>query len=429
MRQLVAWAAMARVGFVRACVVLVVSMLVPAVWAAAVVLGIWWASPWAWIPVLVWACLGTLGLSRPVCRMFRSLVARWTGTVVPAGYREGAPVVRMSTGYWWNGFSYERTRRDALLDQRWRLRWKDPANWRDLRFTGIAAVTVGVIAAVPAAGVAGAVVAFSRGTLPAGLLGVLGLAVAIAAAPYAWRSAVPVAVRFLRASPAMALADRVDELTAQRADATVAQAAEIRRIERDLHDGAQARLVSLGLSLATAEKLMGTDPEQAKALMREARAGAATSLAELRELVKGINPPVLNDRGLVEAVRALALDSPLEAVVDADVPARLDPPIESALYFGIAELLTNAVKHARATRARVSIARDGADTGADTGTDAGTRIVVEVEDDGRGGADVRADGGLAGLRRRLAVFDGTLEITSPVGGPTRVRMMVSCASL
>ncbi|MFE0381440.1 sensor histidine kinase [Streptomyces inhibens] len=416
MRQVVSWAASACVGFVRACVVVIVSMLVPAVWAAAVALGIWWAGPWSWVPVFVWASIGTLALSRPVCRTFRSLVARWTATVIPAGYRQAEPVVRMSTGYWWNGFTYARSSQQARQEQRWRIRRSDPATWRDLRFTAIAPITVGVIAAIPPAGLAAAAVGLSQPSLPARTLGVLGLAVAFASAPYAWRSVEPVAVRFLSASSAMALADRVDELTAQRADTTVAQAAEIRRIERDLHDGAQARLVALGLSLATAEKLMETDPDQAKALMREARAGAATSLTELRELVKGINPPVLNDRGLIDAVRALALDSPLETAVSADVQLRLDPPIESALYFGIAELLTNAAKHARATRARISIARD------DTG------IVVDVEDNGRGGADVRADGGIAGLRRRLAVFDGTLEIASPAGGPTRVRMMVPCES-
>ncbi len=209
----------------------------------------------------------------------------------------------------------------------------------------------------------------------------------------------------------------MDELTAQRAETTVAQAAEIRRIERDLHDGAQARLVALGMSLATVERLMQTDPDRAKALLREARAGAATSLTELRDLVRGISPPVLTERGLVDAVRALALDSPLEAAVSADLRLRLDPPIESALYFGVAELLTNAAKHARATRAWISIAGHGTD------------IVVEVEDDGRGGAGVRAGGGIDGLRRRLAVFDGTLEVTSPAGGPTRVRMVVPCESL
>ncbi|MFF3453953.1 sensor histidine kinase [Streptomyces sp. NPDC002730] len=419
MRQVVSWVASACVGFVRACVVVAVSMLVPAVWAAAVALAIWWGAgnPWSWVPAFVLACVGTLGLSRPVCRMFRFLVATWTATVIPAGYRQAGPVVRMSTGYWWNGFSYERSSRDARLDQRWRIRWSDPATWRDLRFTAIAPITAGLVAAIPPVGVAGAVLGLSQSVLTARTFGVLGLVVAIAGAPYAWRSVEPVAARFLRASSAMVLADRVDELTAQRADTTVAQAAEIRRIERDLHDGAQARLVALGLSLATAEKLMETDPDQAKALMREARAGAATSLTELRELVKGINPPVLNDRGLIDAVRALALDSPLEVAVSADVQLRLDPPVESAVYFGTAELVTNAVKHAHAARARISIARD------DTG------IVVDVEDNGRGGAGVRAGGGLEGLRRRLAVFDGTLEITSPAGGPTRVRMTVPCESL
>ncbi|MBB5081451.1 sensor histidine kinase [Nonomuraea endophytica] len=411
MRQLGIWAGRVGVGFVRSCVVAVVTMLVPAVWAVAVAWAIWWGAgnPWSWLGPFVLVCVGTLGLSRPVCRMVRSLVARWTGTFIPAGYREAGPVVRMSTGYWWNGFSYERSRRDAVLDQKWRVRWKDPAVWRDVRFTGIVPFAAGVVASVPPVGVVAAVLGLGQG--------ILGLVVAIATAPYAWRLLVPVAVRFLRPSRAMTMTERVEELTAQRADTTVAQAAEIRRIERDLHDGAQARLVTLGLALATAEKLMETDPDQAKALMREARGGAAASLAELRELVKGISPPVLNERGLVDAVRALALDVPLDVAVSADAGLRLDPPIEAAVYFGVAELLTNAVRHAQPSRARISLSRDDGD------------LIVEVEDDGPGGANVRADGGLAGLRRRLAVFDGALEVSSPPGGPTRVRMALPCDSL
>ncbi|KAA2263275.1 sensor histidine kinase [Solihabitans fulvus] len=392
-------------------------MLVPAVWAAAVGLWLWWGgNPWSWIAPFVWASIGTLVLARPVCRMVRSLVARWTGTVIPAGYRQAGPVTRLSTGYWWNGYSYSRTSRDARKDQRMRLWWGDPATWRDLRFTVLAPVAVGVVAAVPPAGVAGAVLGFAQPTLAARVFGVLCAAVAVGSAPYAWRLVGPVAGRLLRASPAMVLTDRVAELTAQRADTTVAQAAEIRRIERDLHDGAQARLVALGLSLVIAEKVLDADPEQAKAMLREARAGAATSLTELRELVRGISPPVLTERGLVDAVRSLALDSPLDVAVSADLELRLDPPIEAALYFGITELVTNAVKHAEATTARISIALVDTD------------IVVDVEDDGRGGADVLAGGGLAGLRRRLAAFDGTLEITSPAGGPTNARMAVPCES-
>ncbi|MFC8797629.1 sensor histidine kinase [Promicromonospora sp. NPDC057138] len=403
----------------RSCAVAGAGLLVPAVWAVAVALTLWWGNPWASIAPFLVACTGTLALAKPVAGMFRALAARWTGTVIAPGYRERQPVVQMSTGYWWNGYAYAKSRKEAQEDQELKVRFGDPATWRDLRFTAIA-VVAGVIAAVPLAALAGAALGFGLGFGQPGpaprLLGALSLVVAVACAPFAWRPAVPVAVRFLGRPTAQALADRVDELTAQRADATVTQATEIRRIERDLHDGAQARLVSLGLALATAEKLMATDPAGARSLMREARAGAAASLTELRELVRGISPPVLNERGLVDAVRALALDSPLDVTVRADALRPLDPPIESAVYFGIAELATNAAKHSRADRVLIAIARSG------------SNLVVDVQDDGRGGITERPDGGLAGLRRRLAVFDGTLEITSPDGGPTRARMTVPCES-
>ncbi|MEU7022741.1 histidine kinase [Streptomyces sp. NPDC046203] len=431
MGQLGTWAARAAVGFVRACAVAAVTLVVPAVWTAAALLGVHWgaANPWSWLLPLVLVTAGTLALSRPVCGAVRALVARWTGTVVPAGHRQGGPVVRMATGYWWNGFSYERTRRDALLDQRWRIRWSDPATWRDLRFTAIAPVTAGLVAAVPPAGLAVAALYLTRPGAAARLAGALGLLVAVGSAPYAWRPVRRVAVRFLGPSRAMALADRVGELAVRNADMTIAQAAEIRRIERDLHDGAQARLVALGLSLATAERLMDADPGRAKELMRDARAGAAGSLAELRELVRGISPPVLTERGLADAVRALALDLPLDVDVRVGpgVPdgaagsPRLEPPVESAVYFGVAELLTNTVKHARATHACVTLAL------APAPTPGGFDVVAEVSDDGRGGAVVPPGGGLDGLRRRLAAFDGTLEIASPPGGPTRAGITVPCA--
>ncbi|UKL05450.1 sensor histidine kinase [Streptomyces sp. NBU3104] len=415
--RLCAWLRRAGVGFARACAVAGTGLAAPAVWASAVTLGIRWGAgtPWSWLLPLMMVNVGTYALSRPVSRAARHLVARWTGTVVPAGYREAGPVTRMPDGRWWNGYSYELTRRDALLDQRRRVRARDPANARDLRFTVILGCTAGPVAAVPVAAVAAAVLGFARPEPFAPLLGALGLAVALASAPYAWRLLVPVAVRFLRPSAAMALEGRVAELTVHRADATATQAAEVRRIERDLHDGAQARLVGVGLSVATARKLMETDPDRARAAMREAQEQAAASLAELRTLVRGIYPPVLTERGLVDAVRALALDVPLEIEVSAGPGPRLEPPLESALYFGVAELLANAVKHARAGRVEVTLVRTG------------TLAVAEVADDGGGGASVREGGGLAGLRRRLAVFDGTLEISSPPGGPTHVRMAVPCA--
>ncbi|ONI74329.1 two-component sensor histidine kinase [Kribbella sp. ALI-6-A] len=398
-------------GLWRAGVVAAVTVLVPAMWAAAVALAVLWSdNPWSWIPLVMLPAVGSLGLAQPVCRWVRSLVARWTGTVIEPGYREPPPVTQLSTGYWWNGYTYASSAKQARQEQEWRHKLRDPATWRDLRFAEIVALTAGLASLVPLAGIAVAVAGFATSSY---VVGGLGLLAAIGTAPYAWRLLEPVAVRFLRPPPP-SLADRVDELTAQRANTTIAQAAEIRRIERDLHDGAQARLVALGLSLATAEKLMDTDPRQAKALLQDARAGAATSLTELRELVKGINPPVLNERGLVDAVRAFALDSPLEITVDAE-PVSLDPPIESAVYFAVVELVTNAVRHAEATSATISISRT-------------PDLVVVVEDNGRGGAVIRAGGGLEGLHRRLAAFDGTVAVTSPAGGPTRVRMTVPCES-
>ncbi|GAB2609702.1 sensor histidine kinase [Kribbella endophytica] len=407
------WVAGVGVGFWRACAVTAVTMLVPALWAVAVVVAVLWSeNPWTWIPLFVVPAVGTLGLSRPVSRWVRSLVERWSGTVITPGYREPPPVTQLSTGFWWNGYTYAKTAKQAREEQEWRHKLRDPATWRDLRFAEIVALTAGVAAMVPLVGIALAALGFATSSY---VVGVAGLLVGIGSSPYGWRLLEPVAVRFLRPPAVTSLADRVSELTAQRADTTIAQAAEIRRIERDLHDGAQARLVALGLSLATAEKLMDTDPLQAKALLQEARAGAATSLTELRELVQGINPPVLNERGLVDAVRAFAMDSPLEITVDAE-PLTVEPPIESAVYFAIVELVTNAIRHSSAANASISLGVvDGA-------------LSIVVEDNGRGGAAVRRGGGLEGLQRRLAAFDGTLTMTSPAGGPTRVKMTVPCES-
>ncbi|GLZ75410.1 histidine kinase [Actinorhabdospora filicis] len=397
-------------GFARSAAVVAVFSPVCAVWAGAAGLVWWWfANPWTWIAVAVIAFPVLVAVSRPVARWARALIAGWTGEAMPDARREPPPVVRMSTGFWWNGYGYHDSERDALMDRRMRMRWSDPATWRDLLFAVVAPLTVGLVAAVPPAGVVVAAVAFALG---APVVGAVALVVAVLSAPFAWRAVPPVAVPLLRPSPAAALAERVEELTAQRADATVAQAAEIRRIERDLHDGAQARLVALGISLATVEKLMATDPGRAMEVLREARKGAATSLSELRELVRGVNPPVLSERGLVDAVRALALERPLEVVVRAADIARPETPVESALYFGVAELLTNAAKHGRADKVVITIERTGKD------------VVVTVSDDGRGGAEVRPGGGLDGLRRRLAVFDGVLEIT----GPSSARMAVPCGS-
>ncbi|HET6909734.1 MAG TPA: histidine kinase [Mycobacteriales bacterium] len=380
-----------------------------------------WSNPWSWAGWLIILVVLALVFARPLGDVFRRLVGRWCGIRIEEGYRGPGPdPVRLSTGYWWNGHSYERSRRDAELDQRWRRRISDPAYWRDVRWVAISALTVGPACAVPGAALAGAVIAFAHRSATAVVIGLLLAAVAAAVAPHAWRVTGPLADRWLRLRLRLpensAMAERVRDLQAQRADLTTTQAAEIRRIERDLHDGAQARLVAVGLSLATAEKLMDKDPTRAKALLREAREGTSNSLAELRELVRGVHPPVLVERGIVDAIRALALDSPVDVHVDASGPIRPEAPIEAALYFAVAELLANAAKYAPSAHVRMRLrARESA-------------VEIEVEDDGPGGATVVPGNGLDGIRRRLAAFDGTLNVDSPTGGPTRARMVVPCAS-
>jgi signal transduction histidine kinase len=211
------------------------------------------------------------------------------------------------------------------------------------------------------------------------------------------------------------LTRRVRHLAETRADAVATQAAELRRIERDLHDGAQARLVGLGMSIGLAAELMTRDPEQARHLLAEAREASGQALTELRNLVRGIHPPVLAERGLDGAVRALALTVPLPVDVDVDLPGRPPAPVESAVYFGIAEALANAVKHGRAGRAWIRLRyADGT-------------LTAEVGDDGAGGADPARGTGLAGVRRRLAAFDATMSVASPPGGPTVVTLELPCA--
>jgi signal transduction histidine kinase len=211
------------------------------------------------------------------------------------------------------------------------------------------------------------------------------------------------------------LSARVAKLTRTRADAVDSATAQLRRLERDLHDGAQARLVALGMSLRAAERMIPVSPEAAAALVAEARETSLNVLDELRALVRGICPPVLADRGLVDAVRALALDTPLHTEVDADLPGRPDLTVETACYFAVAEALANAVKHSSART--LTIRMDYEDP----------MLRITVTDDGIGGADPALGSGLAGLERRLGTFDGVLAVSSPPGGPTIVAIEVPCA--
>jgi signal transduction histidine kinase len=209
------------------------------------------------------------------------------------------------------------------------------------------------------------------------------------------------------------LAQRVERLKQTRSDVTVTQAAELRRIERDLHDGIQSRLVAMGMKLGAVEALVDTDPAAAKRLAAELRTASSEALTELRVLIRGIHPPVLSERGLLDAVRALAMDSPLKAEVTGSLPGRVEEPVEACAYFAVSELLGNAAKHgAKRVSIEVGFAHD--------------LLTVVVTDDGPGGAVPARGSGLRGIERRLGGFDGRLHLTSPLGGPTRASVEIPC---
>ncbi|MBV8597790.1 MAG: histidine kinase [Actinobacteria bacterium] len=207
---------------------------------------------------------------------------------------------------------------------------------------------------------------------------------------------------------------RVEELTVSRAGAVEAAESQLRRIERDLHDGAQARLVALGMNLGLAEQQLAKDPEKAQEHLAEARKAAAAALQELRDLARGIHPPILADRGLDAAIRALATHAGIPVSVDVELAKRPPATVETAAYFVAAEGLANALKHARASRIDIDV------------HERGDAVVVRVLDDGHGGAS-EVKGGLHGLRQRVEALDGTLRIASPDGGPTVVEAVLPCA--
>ncbi|MFB7373462.1 sensor histidine kinase [Streptomyces sp. NPDC056222] len=220
-----------------------------------------------------------------------------------------------------------------------------------------------------------------------------------------------------------ALAARIEQLTATRAGAIAAHGAELRRIERDLHDGAQAHLVALSMRIGLARRAYDSDPATARKLLDDAQTQAEDALAELRHVVRGIHPPILTDRGLTGAVRALAASSGLEVAVSvtglgdrAGEGPRAPAAVEAAAYFVVAEALTNAVKHSGAARASVSLTREP------------RALSVRVRDEGRGGAEAgeNSGSGLAGIRRRVAALDGTVRLTSPAGGPTVIEVELPC---
>lgn len=218
----------------------------------------------------------------------------------------------------------------------------------------------------------------------------------------------------LRPTRSSVLEQRVERLAESRAETVDHSASELRRIERDLHDGAQARLVALGLNLGMAEEVLESDPDTAARLVSEARHTSTVALSEIRNLVRGIHPPVLADRGLVGAVEALALAHPVPVTVHAQLPGRPPHPVETAAYFAVAEALTNAAKYAHATQVSVRIEYFT------------NRLGVIVRDDGDGGAKTTPGGGLEGVAQRLDAFDGNLTVKSPNGGPTVIALEIPC---
>jgi signal transduction histidine kinase len=395
------------------------------------------------VEVLALACTGPL-LGMPIVRHGRALpstarclVAERGGAHLDPPYRPAPPLASQPAdgGYppLWAG---------------WRARWRwlvsDPATWRDLIWLGVQPV-VAVILLLPP------IVLFAYGwwglALPAlesmtglGALAVpwygslagsnlLALAAGLAAI-VAGLTLLPRALRWHARWAALLLAptgqtrlrierdqlsERVADLTESRSVVMDTQATEVRRIERDLHDGAQARLVAMGMTLGAVEALIDHDPVAAKKLLAQARDASGTALRELRDLVRGIHPPVLAERGLPDAIRALALDNPLTVDVQASMPGRAEAPVESAAYFAVAEALANATKHAHADRVWIDLRHEEG------------RLRISVLDDGRGGADAAHGSGLRGIERRLRTFDGMFTLSSPLGGPTMVAMELPCA--
>ncbi|MFD9396265.1 histidine kinase [Streptomyces sp. NPDC060000] len=353
----------------------------------------------------VWLLPETVLLIRRIAGAKRQLTASWTGREIPAAYR---PVT-------------------GPLRERLRTALRDPGTLTDTRWLvahyAYGWLTVLMLPLWPAGLLVDGVWS--------GLLGrkalVLPLIVRLADLEAGWSAAL------LRPSPEALLARRVEQLTATRADAVAAHGAELRRIERDLHDGAQARLVALSMRIGLAQRAYGADPEAARKLLTDAQEQAEEALTELRHVVRAIHPPILTDRGLAGAVRALAAryGSPRPTGAESGagdwgglrVTARTDrfpdeprapAAVEAAAYFVIAEALTNAAKYSGSDRAEVVLARSR------------TGLSVRVRDEGCGGVDESAGSGLLGMRRRVAALDGTLRVTSPVGGPTAIEVELPC---
>jgi signal transduction histidine kinase len=357
---------------------------------------------WIFVTVLLITAIGTLAvvgawllpetvlLVRRIAGAKRGMTAAWTGQRIPEAYQPITGTVR----------------------ERIRIAVRDPGTFTDFRWM-VADYFYGalIVLALPLWPVGLVVDGVWSGLLRRTPV-VLPLITRIADLEADWSTAL------LKPSPKARLAARVEELAATRADAIAAHGAELRRIERDLHDGAQANLVALSMRIGLAKRAYDRDPDTGRKLLDEAQAQAEQALTDLRNVVRGIHPPILTDRGLVGAVRALAAGSGLHVTVEVerleDDGVRAPAAVEAAAYFVVAEALTNAAKYSGSSRASVQLAR----------MKRGLR--VRVADEGCGGADETSGSGLLGMRRRVAALDGTVELSSPVGGPTVIEVRLPC---
>ncbi|HEY9524508.1 MAG TPA: histidine kinase [Thermopolyspora sp.] len=348
-----------------------------------------------------------VGLTRRWVRRARHLSQKWSGIEIEEPYHpEPPPPVPQWDGWYRDGRSLYKTPRIPAFNRR--LNWvlKDPATWRDLAWLVCYPISGGLIAVAPVGLLLYGILLIAAWRPVEVAAGVVIMVGGLLLAPRVPRLYGLWNALLLGPTESARLARQVHRLTRSRTDAVDAQSAELHRIERDLHDGAQARLVAMGMTLGAAEQLIESDPSAARALIAKTREASSATLAELRHLIRGILPPVLAERGLGDAVRAMALDSPLDVTVTVDLPARPAPPVESAAYFAVSELLTNATRHSGAREVLIDISHRG------------SALRITVTDDGSGGADPSRGTGLRGLERRLAAFDGVLALSSPPGGPT-----------
>lgn len=328
--------------------------------------------------VIIWVGLPILLAATLLVRWFGDVERRWVRTMLDVPVPDAD---RLPAG--------------GNLLRRWRIHLVDSSTWRDLAYLMIC-LPLGIL------------------EFAVGLAGIILLPMGIWVAPWIGWAHGRLAMAFLGPDRTHRLEDKAQHLQASRARGVDAAEAERRRIERDLHDGAQQRLVSVAMSLGRAKSKLDRDPAAVRDLIDEAHSDAKLAVSELRDLARGIYPAVLADRGLDAALSAQAAKSPIRVDVAVDVDPRPPAAVETTAYFIVGETLTNIAKHSGATEAAVTVWRSE-----DT-------VVVEVTDNGHGGAQMRPGGGLAGLADRAATIDGVITVVSPPAGPTVIRADLPC---